>query len=355
MKNILFKFLKILTKFDLFLLLRLLIQILKKNYSKYPYYVEEFENELASRFNSKFCLTFSSGTAAFYASLLSLNLGNKSKVLISSLTFPTVIQILKKYNYEIYYFDLDENFEIISDNIEKYNYDLVIITHPFGFYIDCKKLKKFLSSNTKVIFDSSHSQGINIDGKSHMKLADISFMSLQGSKAISGGEGGVIFTDNESIYLDMINNHHPGHKKNRNSNIAGGIGDLKLRMHPIAALLAKNDLRSFDKRNIKLTEKIKIIYKHLDHLEIEHPFNKDSNIGGFHFGIPFYFKRSLSSKLIKSYNWHNDLSSMGINSFSEKNENNLISNLCFLDLEWIKNNNIFIIKSEINKIFKDAS
>ena len=42
-------------------------------------------------------MTFSSGTASFYASLLALNLKKKSKVLISSLTFPTVIETLKKF------------------------------------------------------------------------------------------------------------------------------------------------------------------------------------------------------------------------------------------------------------------
>ena len=355
MKNIIFCFIKILKNFNFSLLLKLFIQVLKKNYSKYPYYVEEFENELANRFNSKFCLTFSSGTAGFYASLLSLNLESKSKVLISCMTFPTVIEILKKNNYDIYYFDVNENFEIVSDNIEKHSYDLVVLTHPFGFYIDYNKLKNFLSTNTKVIFDSSHSQGINIDGVSHMKLADISFMSLQGAKSISGGEGGVIFTDNESIYLSMINNHHPGHRKNKNLNTSGGISDLKLRMHPIAALLAKHDLKSFDKRNVKLTEKIKDIYKHLDDLKVQHPFNKNSNIGGFHFGVPFYHKGNLPSKLIKTYNWYNNLSFLGINPLSKNNKYNLINNLRFLDLEWIKSNNIFSIKSEINKIFKDVS
>ena len=42
----------------------------------------------------------------------------------------------------------------------------------------------------------------------HVKFADISFMSLQGNKSISGGEGGIILTDDKYFYLKMINNHH---------------------------------------------------------------------------------------------------------------------------------------------------
>ncbi len=71
---------------------KLLLIIFKKDYSKYPKYVEDFENSLAKKFNSKHCLTFSSGTAAFYASVLALNLKKKSKVIISSMTFPSVIE-----------------------------------------------------------------------------------------------------------------------------------------------------------------------------------------------------------------------------------------------------------------------
>ena len=57
----------------------------------------------------------------------------------------------------------------------------------------------------------------------HVKFFDISFLSLQGNKSISGGEGGVILTDNEIIYLKMINNHHPGHRLNKKLRVAGGI------------------------------------------------------------------------------------------------------------------------------------
>ena len=73
-----YKILSALKNFDFFLFFRLNLTILKKNYSKYPDYVQEFERTLANKFNFKYCLSFSSGTAAFYASILSLNLKRKS-------------------------------------------------------------------------------------------------------------------------------------------------------------------------------------------------------------------------------------------------------------------------------------
>ena len=355
MKKIFKNILEMFQNLNLKLLFKLNIAILKRNYSKYPGYVMDFEKSLCDKFNLKHCLSFSSGTAAFYASIIALKLKKRSKVLISSLTFPTVIEILKKNDFDIYYFDLDKNFEIVSKNIDQQNYDLLVLTHPFGFCLDYEYLKRFLNKDIKVIFDISHSQGAKISNIDHIKFADISFMSLQGKKSISGGEGGVIFTDKEDLYLNMINNHHPGHIKNDKLKIAGGINDLKLRMHPLAAILAKNDLESFDERNKKLKKKIKLIYEYLNEFNIQHPYKDTSNISGFHFGIPFFFLGNLDSIIIKKYNWYNKLSSLDLKNISTEDNRNFFQELHFLDLEWIKKNDILKIKKEINKIFKNVN
>ncbi len=355
MKKIFFYLKEIIQNINLSLILKLNLVILKKNYSKYPDYLEKFESSLAKKFGFKYCLSFSSGTAAFYASLISLNLKKKSKVLVTSLTFPTIIEILKKKDFDIYYIDIDRNFDFIQKDIIVENYDLCVLTHPYGFYFNLNNLKKILQENTKIIFDSSHSQGIEIEGINHMKFADLSFMSLQGNKAISGGEGGVIFTDNRDLYLRMILNHHPGHKKNPKFKVVGAIDDLKLRMHPLAAILAENDMKSFEKRNNELKNKIVHIYNNLDELKITHPYNENSKIGGFHFGIPFFFRGNLSSKIIKRYNWYENLESLNIKSISNNEDISFFKDLYFIDLKWIKNNNLSKIKNEIKKIFTNVS
>ena len=333
---------------------KLLLIIFKKDYSKYPKYVEDFENALAKKFNSKHCLTFSSGTAAFYASVLALNLKKKSKVLISSMTFPSVIETLKKFDFEIYYFDINDSFEIVSKNTDGHKFDLLVMTHPFGFYINFEVLKDCLSNDCKVILDVSHSQGMRINNNEIIKSADISFMSLQGNKSISGGEGGIIFTDNQNLYFKMINNHHPGHKKNYKSEIAGGIDDIKLRMHPLAAVIATEDLKTFEKRNNDLKEKIILIYNLLDEMKIKHPFQTKTIISGFHFGIPFFSSLEHKNEIIRKYNWHTNLNKININPISIEDNTDIFKDLYFLDLEWIKQNNPSKIDERLKKIFKDA-
>lgn len=356
--NKLSNFFNILFKFNFKLYIQIFITILKQDYYKYPKYVSNFEKSLAREFGVKYCLTFASGSAAFYASILSLNLEKGSKVLISSLTFPTVIEILKKFEFDIHYFDIDKKFQAIQCKIKPpkydYDFDLLVMTYPFGFYINYEPLKYYLKKNAKIVLDLSHSQGIKINSINPIKSSNLAFMSMQGNKSISGGEGGVVLTDNEILYSKMINNHHPGHLLNKNKNIAGAINDIKLRMHPISALLANNSLNSFKKRNLLLKRKIIFIYDLLSQLGVNHPFSNSTSISGFHYGIPFFSKKKINSEIIKNYNWYVNFDKVGIKKLTEEHNDMFFEELYFIDLEWVKNNNISIIKKKIKNIFTNA-
>ncbi len=50
----------------------------------------------------------------------------------------------------------------------------------------------------------------------------------------------------------MIKSHHPGHSLNSFNLYAGLTDNLKLRMHPLASLLAISDLKNFERKNKKI-------------------------------------------------------------------------------------------------------
>jgi len=353
MKKI-FRICKKLLTLDYFFLIKIFKIIIKKDYSKYPPYVEEFENKISKIFNIKYVLTFSSGSAAFYASLLALNLPKKSKVLISYMTFPSIINLLKKFEFEIYYFELDKKFNPITDTNINSGFDLLIITHPFGLYVDSNNLQNLLKNECKKIYDCSNSHGLQSinKGSDHVTEADISFFSIQGNKSISGGEGGVVLTNNKIFYETMINNHHPGHTLNTNKNIAGAINDLKLRMHPIAACIGLEDLKKFKLNNSELKNKAIRIYEFLDHNNISHPYNSKFDISGFHYGLPFFYKEKISDEIVKEYNWYSNLKDKNIKPIGKLDKLNIINEIYFLDLSFIKNNDLKKILIKLKKIFK---
>ena len=75
----------------------------------------------------------------------------KSKVLIS-LDISLVIETFKKFDFEIYYFDINDSFEIVSKNTDGHKFDLFVMTHPFDLY-KFWVLKDCLSNDCKVILD----------------------------------------------------------------------------------------------------------------------------------------------------------------------------------------------------------
>ena len=106
--------------------------------------------------------------------LFGLNAG--SKILVSRMTFPSVLNILKILKLNIYFLTLDKHFQPIINDIDvEIDYDLIIITHPFGFFCNFEKLNIFKNNKTKLIFDCSHSQGLKYKDKYVSEYADISF------------------------------------------------------------------------------------------------------------------------------------------------------------------------------------
>ena len=359
--------------------IKIFFLVIFNNYSKYPKYVLNFENTVAKKFNSKFSLTFSSGTAAFHSSLFSLGLKKKSLVFISRLTFPSTVISLLKANYQVKYLDYDTNFNpILPAKYEKLTPDLIVVTHPFGIpikntFIDKIKEK---NKNLKIIFDCSHTQGVKIDNKYLNEYADISFFSIQGSKAISGGEGGLILTNSEQYYNRMIDLSHPGRNNNDVINSFAGLSiDTKFRMHPLAAIIAQSNLKNLENKNFDISKKFKNIYTLLDNNDlIKIPKVNYSELGGFHLGLPFFImdktEKIQNNKYIPilDYNWPNyeknefynpdNFSSKDFETLQkeyldikkfDKDEYDLSLKLFFINLNWIKSNsNQYIIKNVKN-------
>lgn len=288
--------------------------------TRYPKYLLKFEYQAAKFFNTKYSLTFSNGTTAFNAILYSIGVKKNSKVLISKLSFPSVISSILRIGASPQYLDFDHNLQIILPDEEKIkNSHYLLITHAYGIPQNISMIRKFLKINPKLILieDISHAQGAKIENNFVGTLfSAASFMSMQGDKAIAAGEGGLVLTNQEEIYNKMIYLMHLNrtNRENKKLNLLSKIGFLgKGRMSPLGAISASKDLKNLSKRNQILRKKFQIIYCGLNAIEeISFPIiDNFGNIGGFHYGFPFFTKSSKILKLLKknfhiiNYNWPN--------------------------------------------------
>ena len=226
--------------------------------------------KVSDYFGVKYSVSFSNGTTACNALLYALGVKKNSKVIVSKLTFPSVISSILRIGAVPIYLDFDENLQIKFDINNKLivNAEFLLITHAYGIPQDYEKINSIKKINSKIILieDISHAQGAKSNDKIVGTEGSGSFMSMQGDKAISAGEGGIVITNSDEVYNRIIYLSHLNRKSPNNdrTNLLSKIGFIgKGRMNPLGAVTAINDIKNLKNRNNILRKKIKIIYSEL--------------------------------------------------------------------------------------------
>lgn len=364
----------------LILIIKIIKNIIINNFSKYPNYVIQFERKLEKKFSSNFVLSFSNGTQAFEAALLSLGLEKGSKILLSKLSFSSTCITILKNGYIPIYLDFNNNLETKINEKDLYEAGAIIVTFIYGYTNDVKNIE-YLKKNfpkIKIIADCSHAHGAKFKKRDVVNFADISFMSLQGAKAISAGEGGVIFTNSINHFHRMIKLCHPSRKINSEKTLSYSVPGFskltKSRIHPVGALIANHDLEFLEEKNKLLKEKLNLIYKNLENTkQIYLPKTDIDDTGGYHYGFPFFITgnkeiiTNYTKIKFKKYNYlkyENYLEFIDPNQFkkfqladnelvlSKSQSNDLRDDLFLFDLDWIKKMNKNILEKEITSFKK---
>ena len=166
---------------------------------------KEFENKFAKYNSRKFGVATSNGTAALEISLKALNLKKGSEVIIPSFSIiSTALCVIKLGLKPI----------LVDSNLSTWNMDIeqvikkinkktkaIIITHIYGFPVDCNKIIKIAKKkNIKIIEDAAEMIGQKYFKKRCGCFGDLSTFSFYANKHITTGEGGMILTNNKKIF-----------------------------------------------------------------------------------------------------------------------------------------------------------
>lgn len=135
-----------------------------------------------------------------------------------------------------------------------------------------KKIADFCKEkHIYLLEDCSHAHGAEIYGKKVGTFGDIAAWSLQGQKTVTGGEGGIILTDDKKMFNRVLLQGHynkrPKSEIDKSDDLykyyLTGMG-LKLRAHPLAIAIADeqfghlNDfLRTRNEYATRITEALK--------------------------------------------------------------------------------------------------
>lgn len=214
---------------------------------------EEFENKFAKLHGAKYALLCNSGTNAIWSMLVGAGLSPGDEVLCPTYTFFATNTPLLWNGLVPVFCDAAPNGTISVEDIEDKLTDktrAIIITHMWGYPCDMDALTLFAKKHNLLLFeDCSHAHLATYKGKPVGSFGDAAAWSLQGQKNITGGEGGILLTNNEQLYYRA--NLHGHYNKRCKQEIPDsdplstfaltGMG-LKLRAHPLAIAFANVQL-----------------------------------------------------------------------------------------------------------------
>ncbi len=245
--------------------IKAVVEVLKSGWLTQGPKVEEFEKAVAKYCNAKFGVAFSSGTAALHAAYFVLGIKKGDEVITTPLTFAATANAVVYCGGKPVFADIKpDTLNIDPAKIEeKINpkTKAIAIVDFAGQPADFDAIKKIADKHSlPLVEDAAHALGSEYKGKKVGSLADLTVLSFHPVKTITTGEGGMVLTNNEDLYLKMkIFRHHGIVKKPENGPWYYEIEELgyNYRLSDIHCALGLSQFKKINKFIAKRREIVK--------------------------------------------------------------------------------------------------
>ena len=211
--------------------------------------IAELEDKFAQYHGKKHALLLNSGSSALYSMYVGADLKEGDEVICPAYTFFATATPLFFTGAVPVLTDSKADGNIDPLDIERKiteNTKAIVVTHMWGIPCDMDPIIKIAKKHNLILFeDASHAYGAVYKKRKAGTFGDASAFSLQAQKPLTGGEGGILLTDNDEIfYKALLLGHY--HKRCENEIPAShllyryamtGMG-LSLWIHPLAAAIA---------------------------------------------------------------------------------------------------------------------
>ncbi len=232
------------------------------------------EEEFAQFIGAKYCIATNSGTAALHMAVASGEIGPGDEVITSAFSFLASATAILHHNAIPVFVDIDPaTYNIDVDKIEEKitpQTKAIMPVHIHGLPVDMDAVNKLSQRhNLLVIEDACQSHGAAYKGKKTGTLGDMAAFSLNVTKNLSGGEGGLFVTDdrdlrNEANKIRMFGEDiKPGEVREYN---AYGMGWM-YRTFDVPAAFARSQLRRLNIYNATAQRNGEFLTEHLDEIK----------------------------------------------------------------------------------------
>src|SRR3954454_22534760 len=167
-------------------------------------YAERFENAFADYQDARHGIAVANGTVSLQLILRTLNIGYGDEVIVPALTFIATASAVAEGGAVPIFADVDpETLTIDPASVAAAitpRTRAIIGVHYGGFPIDFDRLLPLATEHGLfLIEDGAHAQGTTWRGTGFGALGTFGSFSLQESKALTAGEGGIILTNDDEL------------------------------------------------------------------------------------------------------------------------------------------------------------
>jgi len=219
---------------------------------------KQFEKEFAEWFKVKYALGHCNGTAALQAAMFGVGLGVGDELICQSMTYWASALPAMNLGATVVFAEIDpETMGLDASDVERKITDrtkAIMVVHYCGHPSNMDAIMAVAQKhNIKVIEDVSHAQGGLYKGQLTGTFGDVAAMSLMGQKSLAIGEGGMLITNNNTIYERAIAYGHYSRTRDLTlpelTPFSGlPLGGVKNRMHQISAAVGRVQLKYYPER-----------------------------------------------------------------------------------------------------------
>lgn len=230
-------------------------------------YVNLFENKFAGYINSKYATSVCNGTVALHLALLALGIGPGDEVIIPTLTYIASVNAITYTGATPVFVDsyLD-TWQINTEEVEESITDrtkAILAVHLYGHACKMSDLRGIADLHKLfLIEDCAEAIGSRYGDKHVGTFGDVATFSFFGNKTITTGEGGMVVTNDKTIFERSVHLKGQGLAKHREywHDIVG----YNYRMTNICAAIGLAQLERVDEI-IQKKRRIAELYKELLH------------------------------------------------------------------------------------------
>ncbi|NSW89119.1 MAG: DegT/DnrJ/EryC1/StrS family aminotransferase [Firmicutes bacterium] len=252
------------------------VELLRKGEISTSPVVREFEKNFGDYIGAKYSLAVNSGTSSLHEALFAVGVGPGDEVIVPSFTWIfTVAPIVASHGIPVFC-DVDIDTHCIDPEDIKRKITprtkAIMVVHVWGNPANMDEIMKIAKENNlRVIEDCAHAHGTMWKGKKVGIIGDVGCYSLQGSKTLAAGEGGVLVTNNHEYYERAVALGHyervsglPEDSEYRKYTTSLGF---KHRVHPLGIAIVNTELKYLDEKNAIRSENARYLEEGIKDIE----------------------------------------------------------------------------------------